>query len=285
MILYTGIVTLVFLIMWIETHHFIIKMKRYTNMLVILVTRFIDFNESTRTCSTQPNTQPNTQLNTPSSTTIIPASNSIKRDENSVVHHTVTKFVSSRWDNYEINVYKNEKKWLQLLSGSKYFPKPILFDDVARIITTQYCGTQLTIENIPTNFMSQVEELLNELDKYNCRHNDIKPSEILVHNNQLYLVDFGWAHITSEENPISWPKALGGKFKCNPLNDRGSMYNSIVYILCKIINDKIQRNKVCIANINKQLSVVNPVRRFQLPDNIKLEDEVEWWDTIINSLL
>ena len=212
---------------------------------------------------------------------IIPMNQSIKRDENSVVHRSITKIVSSRWDNHEINVYKNEKKWLRLLMQSPRFPNPILFDDIARIITTQYCGEKINKDNFPINIIEQAQDILHELKKYNCNHNDIKPDELLVEKGKLFLVDFGWAIEMGESIPKSWPQGLGGQFKCDPLNDDISMYRSLGYIICKVTQQLLYDYKLSVKKITEKVSSPNPVKKVEIPKDLKIEDEVEWWKKTI----
>lgn len=218
------------------------------------------------------------------STRILPINNSLKRDENSVVHRSITKFVSSRWDNDEINVYENEKLWLLKLRDSIHFPKIIYYDDIARIITTQYCGEPITVDNVPKDLFEQLQDILHELRKYNCRHNDIKPNELLVHNGKIYLVDFGWASEFDKNLPSSWPHALGGRFKCNPRSDVGSLYRSLEFILCSISNDILKRNKERQHCIDVILKEKKEAIKHKLPDDIKLEDEANWWKKTISDL-
>jgi hypothetical protein len=215
---------------------------------------------------------------------VLPINNSLKRDENSVVHRSVTKFVSSRWDNHEINVYKNEKTWLLKLSGSNHFPKLIFYDDISRVLTTQYCGENINVDNFPVDLFQQLQEILHELRKHNCRHNDIKPNELLIYNGIIHLVDFGWASDINENIPQSWPHALGGKFKCNPRSDIGSLYMSLDSILCSIHRDILERSKKRQVVINNILSTKENEIKHKPPDDIRLEDEVGWWKDTIRKL-
>ena len=72
----------------------------------------------------------------------------------------------------------------------------------------------------------------SELEKYNCRHNDIKPEEILVDKGKIKIIDFGWAYEKNKDNPKSWPECLGNDFKSdkNVFNDKESFNKSISYI-------------------------------------------------------
>ena len=155
----------------------------------------------------------------------------VKNDDCSTTFKTYTKFVSKSFDTSTINVYKNEKKWLLKFRKSKYFPTLLYFDDKMRLLVTTDMGTELSkniLKNI--NINEQVNNLLQELKMYNCRHNDIKPSELVFKNGTINLVDFGWAHEYNDSNPDDWPDCLGNEFKGDIYDDEVSIYKSIKYI-------------------------------------------------------
>ena len=155
----------------------------------------------------------------------------VKYDEASKTYKTYTKFVSTHFDTDKINVYENEKKWLLRLKNSKYFPYLLYYNDQLRMIVTTDMGRKLTNTDLQKiDIHDQCNNIIKELKKYNCRHNDIKPDELVFQNGILKLVDFGWAHDLNEENPSYWPSCLGDKFKCTPYNDECSIYKSIDYI-------------------------------------------------------
>lgn len=155
----------------------------------------------------------------------------IKDDIASKTYKTYTKFVQTTFDTPEINVYENEKKWLLHLQSSPYFPKLLYYDDDLRMLITTNIGTSLTSRHLSKlNILEQTDKILAELRKFNCRHNDIKPSELVVKNDRLNLVDFGWAHEYDQPNPECWPACLGDIFKCEPYDDEGSLKKSIEYI-------------------------------------------------------
>ena len=219
---------------------------------------------------------------------IIPMNNSTKRDENSVVYKSFTKFVSMRWDNNVINVYENEKKWLKKFKDTKHLPKMLYYDDIAKCIVTQYCGEEITIHNIPLNIMEQIEELLNELSNLNCSHNDIKPEELLIYNNTLYLVDFGWGYEKDKEIPNEWPPCLGGRFRTPHnciISDTFSIYNSLHFILCKISNQiKDKSNKKINLITNELNNEYTNMYKKNLPDNLDTEQQLKWWKEYISDL-
>tara|TARA_B110000285_G_scaffold175618_1_gene197029 strand:- start:1676 stop:2269 length:594 start_codon:yes stop_codon:yes gene_type:complete len=155
----------------------------------------------------------------------------VKYDDASKTYRTYTKFVSTHFDTDKINVYENEKKWLHKIKDSDYFPTLLYYDDSLRMLVTTDMGRKMTNADLKKiDIKDNCNEILTELKKYNCRHNDIKPSELVFQNGRIQLIDFGWAHELDQENPSYWPKCLGDKFKCNPYNDEGSIYKSIDFI-------------------------------------------------------
>ena len=161
----------------------------------------------------------------------------LKNDVSSNTILSVSKKVTKNWDNNTINVYENEKKWLNQLKETNIIATPIHFDDINRIITTEYVGEKINKYNIPIDWEKQRDEIISILEKYNCRHNDIKPDEIIVYDGKIKLIDFGWANELNKPNPNNWPEGLGCKFRCNKenskFNDKCSFDKSIYFILNK----------------------------------------------------
>ena len=158
---------------------------------------------------------------------------SIKNDAASKTFKTYTKIVSNTFDSDTINVYENEKKWLLNLHDSSVFPKLLYFNDNLRMIVTIDEGELLTKCNIPYDYNNQGNNLIKELKRNNCRHNDIKPTELVIKEGKIKLIDFGWAHEYDKENPESWPECLGDKYKCTPYNDKCSLKKTLEYIVNK----------------------------------------------------
>lgn len=161
-------------------------------------------------------------------------SNVLKNDVSGKTILSVSKRVSTHWDKNNINVYENEKKWLEKLKDTDIIPRPLHFDDKNRIITTEYVGELLNKDNLPADWEEQRDKILKTLVEYNCRHNDIKPTELVIQDGKIRLVDFGWAHEYESSNPNDWPEGLGANFKCGDhFDDKCSFNKCISFILQK----------------------------------------------------
>lgn len=155
----------------------------------------------------------------------------LKNDASSRVMLTVSKYVGTEYDDcYGVDCYQNEKRWLRELAGTGATPAVVAFDDAARRITTEYAGAPVSRATLPANWQAQGSRLLEVLRQHNCRHNDIKPSEILVLNGRMRLVDFGWASELDRPLPPTFPPELGLSFRCKTgPDDRYSFMRSIAH--------------------------------------------------------
>lgn len=166
-----------------------------------------------------------------------PKNQILKEDVSSLTQLTVTKEISTYWDSSTINVYENEKKWLNKLKDSGIIAKPVSFDDKRRLITTQYAGVPINKDNIPDDWEQQVDNIMNTLREYNVKHNDIKPSELIVNEKgKIVLVDFGWAHNYNEKIPKDWPSGLGAEFRCNSMPPYDNKYDDKCSIIKSILH-------------------------------------------------
>jgi len=145
----------------------------------------------------------------------------------------IKKIRSNKYPDFDL--FENELKWLTEMSDFDRVPNVIDSDPVNKTIVMEYVGEPISNENIPADWSGQADYILANLTKYNCSHNDIKPTEILVKRNKIYLIDFGWATTTGSEIPKHFPKRLGSKFRqgIHNFDDRYSLYKSIRFILRK----------------------------------------------------
>ena len=126
----------------------------------------------------------------------------------------------------EFNIVENEIYWLTILNNFKHTPSLVNYNN--NKITLSYAGEPLTSKNLPENWKEQIERILDKLQEINCSHNDIKPTDLLVLNGIIILIDFQWANKMDEKIPTEWPKSIGGKYKHpEKFDDSYSLYKSI----------------------------------------------------------
>jgi hypothetical protein len=156
----------------------------------------------------------------------------------------VCKIVSTFHDApYRVNVYGNEKKWLRRLGGTGVVARPLAFDDERRCIVTAYAGKPVSAETLPGDWEAQRDRILSVLRARNCRHNDIKPGEILVLDGKLRLCDFGWASRLDRPCPSRWPVGLGSTFKAasgTGFDDEVSFNKSVYAVCARSVNSRRQ---------------------------------------------
>jgi glycosyltransferase involved in cell wall biosynthesis len=92
------------------------------------------------------------------------------------------------------NEYKEliirEKYWLGILSDTGFVPQ--LLDHINNKLVLEYCGEVLTEDNAPRDLYEQLYNINIELLKHHCYYNDWKKGNVLVREDKIYLIDFGW---------------------------------------------------------------------------------------------
>ena len=129
---------------------------------------------------------------------------------------------------------KREVFWLEKLESFDRTPKLISYDMENRVVVMDYMGESLTKQNIPNDYEKQMEYILGELKQFECDHNDIKPSELLVLDGKINIIDFAWSTNLGEPIPRHWPPRVGGidfRFKLHELDDEYSFKKAINWIL------------------------------------------------------
>lgn len=137
----------------------------------------------------------------------------------------------------EYGVIENEVYWLQRLAGLDFVPR--LIERKGNVLVIEYAGENLTAQNIPTDWESQMTDMLDGLRAHGCSHNDIKSSDILVRNRRLMLIDFQWATPIGQPPPSHWPVFLGDNFKAgdHAFDDETSLRKAFVSVLEKTPTD------------------------------------------------
>lgn len=130
-------------------------------------------------------------------------------------------------------MYDREEHWLKKLSDSGITPGYISSDKRLKSVTMSYAGEYLTKQNMPKDYEEQIKNIIDVLKQYNCSHNDIKPSELLILDDRIKLIDFGWSTKIGEPISKRWPLELGDhnfRYKVHNFNDEYSLRKSIEWI-------------------------------------------------------
>jgi len=129
-------------------------------------------------------------------------------------------------------VFDREIGWLKKFQSNR-FPKLLDVNYDSKTIIMSYCGERINKKNCPSDWADQAEDILNELNKYKCNHNDISFGEVLVMDSEIYLIDFGWATEFDEGIPNDWPINLGQDFRLDihKFDDRYAIYSVIESII------------------------------------------------------
>ena len=129
-----------------------------------------------------------------------------------------------------LNIVENEIKWLTILNDFIHTPNIISYDKNKLILS--YAGKPLNYKNLPDDWQNQLNIILDKLKNINCSHNDIKPTDLLIFNNKIMLIDFQWATKINDPIPEDWPSCIGGLYKNKDnFDDSYSIYKSINSIL------------------------------------------------------
>lgn len=109
----------------------------------------------------------------------------------------------------EYSLIENEKRILSSLDAA-YFPKVLEAIDGEIILSD--CGERLSVENLPQGWKSQLSDIFNILKYKGVQHRDIKPDNLMIKDEIIRLIDFGWARLESDP-PDNPPACLGYPYK------------------------------------------------------------------------
>lgn len=130
---------------------------------------------------------------------------------------------------------QREAMFLEKMKGAR---APILLDKGLDWIEIDYCGTDLNSSNIPQNWPEQIRSISEILATNNILHRDIKQGNLLVRDDVLILIDFGWA-IWSDEIPYISPRELNSNVP------REMIYNNSI-ALHSLLRELIGKsNEIC----------------------------------------
>ncbi len=100
------------------------------------------------------------------------------------------------------NIYEREMFWLIKIATSGFTWAPKLLqcsqDPKNPWFAMTYVGEPINTKNIPPDWIVQTKQIDKEMMELNCKHNDMRACEILVHHGRISIVDFGWASCGSD---------------------------------------------------------------------------------------
>lgn len=131
---------------------------------------------------------------------------------------------------FKMDIHKKEFDILSRLNlvSSKYFPQIIDYSPTGKYIDMSYCGEIINENNVPSGWLDQIVKIAKIFDKCGVLHFDIKQENILVHNNEIKIIDFEksviekwYLHNTNDAEPFNFEN------ECIYLDDRIKFYDVI----------------------------------------------------------
>ena len=96
--------------------------------------------------------------------------------------------------------FKYEVLFLNHFSRYKNFPKLINYNPKTLEIFMDYCGSHISKDNIPDDYLNQLKQIVNILDSNNVILEDIQYKNILIKDEIIKLIDFDTYKICRDKN-------------------------------------------------------------------------------------
>jgi predicted Ser/Thr protein kinase len=129
----------------------------------------------------------------------------------------------------ENDLLKREIFILKKLNQYDYFPKIVFYNNI--LLITEYIGDIIKKETIPNDILFQINDINNILSKEKIIHSDIKQSEMLIKENKLYIVDFGWSKFNNK-----WSCDNNFCNKTKPNLDNTTDIQKMINVIIKLLN-------------------------------------------------
>jgi len=207
---------------------------------------------------------------------------------------TVKKIFSPYWMKEYPWLIKNEIRALSKLN-SKHFPKLISHDENSLVM--EYAGETITKQkgmkknphnkwderefaDMPDDFESQVEEILDELEEANLRHSDINFVHFLLKDGVVKLIDFELCVEIGEALPKNYMSTMGIEAKTRnigeEIDDRQMAKRTI-----KFFNDDLRNIFIAISRLPKKIQYHElPFEFKQKADRQFLKERVEMFESV-----
>lgn len=96
-------------------------------------------------------------------------------------------------------LFKREVFWLEKLYKTGIVPKLLKYNPLLCSMTMEWCGDILSETNKPDNVFEQLYNIHIILLKNHCFYNDWKSGNLLVKDNKVTIIDFGWCPMIVED--------------------------------------------------------------------------------------
>lgn len=126
----------------------------------------------------------------------------------SVVSKTDGMVIKKQTGFMAYGLIENERRILSELN-SIHFPKVYNIDGE---LAVEDCGELLTVYNLPKDWKEQLVQIIFELKESRIQHRDIKPDNLMIKDNVIKLIDFGWARKETDA-PDTPPSCLGYPYR------------------------------------------------------------------------
>lgn len=103
-----------------------------------------------------------------------------------------------------VQLIRREVYFLERMRGRR---APLVLDRGDDWFVMSDCGLPVTRESLPADWREQIEDIARALDDAQIIHRDIKPGNLLVLDQKLWLIDFGWS-LSRGEAPYVCPRDL-----------------------------------------------------------------------------
>ena len=152
----------------------------------------------------------------------------------SIISRQDDRIIKSQHSYKKYDLLSNEYRILSRLD-SDHFPK--IYSLVNNILEMEYCGIEL-LGKIPFNWIIQLRNILSELNANGIIHRDIRLDNLMVKDEVVKLIDFGWAKFVDEENAIVPPSCLGFPNKPSYGFDDNYSMNCVIRQIQYVLEEK-----------------------------------------------
>ena len=107
--------------------------------------------------------------------------------------------------------YQNERNWYLKFDNLGITPTLLDYNDNEYWLKLTEAGEALNSVNRPKNYLEKLEKIKKALAEKKCSHNDLKPSDFIVKDDDIKVIDF--EHATTSDDNIDTGELGGNKVR------------------------------------------------------------------------